>query len=71
MLYELYTWDKLRELERQRRARLPGRLARPQAPRPLTLLARALGRLLTRTGAGLEDWAQPEPPGRRCCEACG
>jgi hypothetical protein len=71
MLQELYTWEKLRELARQRRALAPGtpvhsRLAnRPGAP-----LARLAGRLLRSAGAGLEGWAEPQPAGRDCCEAC-
>ncbi len=58
MWYELYTNEKLRELEAERRARA-GR--HPQAPeRPLAApLLRRAGRTLRRLGEGLESWAGP------------
>jgi hypothetical protein len=67
MLYELYTREKLRELERARRVRLPGRAAETAATR----WARALGGLLRRLGVGLEGWGNPGRSEPECCEACG
>jgi hypothetical protein len=67
MLHEIYTWEKLRELERQRRARLPGRPARPAA----APLARLAGRLLSSAGAGLERWGKDRASAPECCETCG
>ena len=69
LLFELYTQEKMRELEAEARARLPGR---PPTASP-TLAARILrvaGRLLRRLGSGLEDWGEPQPS-TTCCEACG
>jgi hypothetical protein len=70
MLQELYTWDKLRELERTRRARLPGRLARSKAAPPGARALRRAGRLLRNAGTGLERWAEPRGNDRPCCAAC-
>ncbi len=71
MLFELYTQEKLRELEGEARARRPGD---PVAVARSTLAARLLratGSLLRRLGAGLEDWGETDVPSTRCCEACG
>jgi hypothetical protein len=69
MMYEIYTWEKLRELERERRTRFPGRIPARSAPR-LAPIVRFTGRLLRRAGAGLEGWAEPAAQ-PRCCEQCG
>jgi hypothetical protein len=70
MLYEIYTWDKLRELERERRARLPGRPVRSLALPMVAPVVRLTGRVLRSAGAGLEGWGDAETE-KRCCEACG
>jgi hypothetical protein len=70
MLYEFYTWEKLRELERAGRARKPGKTPRRPAP-VIAVAALAAARLLRGLGAGLEGWAEPRESGRKCCEACG
>ena len=67
MLYEIYTQDKMRELEREARARFPGREAARRV-RSGVSFARAAGRLLSRLGTGLEEWAEARPD--RCCESC-
>jgi len=70
MLYELYTREKMRELEGEARARLPGRMAPLTRPALAARLLRAAGGLLGRLGAGLEAWAEPQSPSADCCEAC-
>jgi hypothetical protein len=69
MLQELYTWEKMRELDRERRARLPGRKVAATA-RPSRPLLRRTGRLLTRLGTGLENLGASPPSKAECCEAC-
>ncbi len=71
MLYELYTWEKLRELERECRALLPGRTAVAGDTTLPARLARAVGGLLRRLGVELESWGDPAPADPECCEACG
>jgi hypothetical protein len=58
MWYELYTNEKLRELEAERRARAGRRPQAPERPLGAPLLRRA-GRTLRRLGEGLESWAGP------------
>ncbi len=60
MWYELYTREKLRELEAERRAR---RSRHPRAPgRPFVApLLRRIGRALRRLGEGLESWGAARP----------
>jgi len=70
MLYELYTWEKMRELESEARARTPGRMAMVTRAGLAARLLRAVGRSLRRLGAGLEDWGE-SPSDTGCCEACG
>jgi hypothetical protein len=70
MLYELYTHEKMRELESEARARTPDRLAVVTRPTLAARMLRAVGRLLRRLGAGLEDWGE-SPSASDCCEACG
>ena len=56
---DYYVREKLRELEREQLAHLS--LQSPASPRPLPVigaLARGAGRLLRRTGEGLESWAE-------------
>jgi len=43
LLYELHTWETMRELEREARARLPGRVATVTRPALGARLARAAG----------------------------
>jgi hypothetical protein len=70
MLYELYTQEKMRELESEARARTPDRMV-PVTRLPFAArLLRFVGRRLRRLGAGLEDWGEC-PPATGCCEACG
>jgi hypothetical protein len=71
MFHEIYTWEKLRELERERRARLPGRVARPAAGPPGAPLVRFAGRFLSSAGAGLERWGKDRASAPECCETCG
>ncbi len=62
MWYELYTREKLCELEDERRSRR----SRHPAPAPAPLVApllRRLGRALRRLGEGLESWGAPRPEG--------
>jgi hypothetical protein len=67
MLYEIYTRDKMRQLEREARARFPGKEAARRV-RSRGSFARAAGRMLSRLGTGLEEWAEARPD--RCCEIC-
>lgn len=56
---DYYVREKLRELEREQLTHLS--LQSPAVPRPLPVigaLARGAGRLLRRTGEGLESWAE-------------
>jgi hypothetical protein len=71
MLYAPYTWEKLRELEREARARLPGGMAAQARPALAAQLRRAAGGLLRRFGAGLQNWGETPSPTAGCCEACG
>jgi len=71
MQHELYTWEKLRELEREARARKPGRPRATGGPMLGAGLVRATGRLLRRLGAGLEGWGEPQSAPSGCCETCG
>jgi len=71
MLYEPYTWEKLRELEREARARSPGGMAAQARPALAAQLLRAAGGLLRRLGAGLQNWGETPSPTADCCEACG
>jgi hypothetical protein len=71
LLYELYTWEKMRELESEARARTPGQSGRGRPAPTGASLARLAGRSLKRFGASLEDWAEAEPRPSECCEGCG
>jgi hypothetical protein len=71
MLYERLTWEKMRELEAEARARTPGRYVRDRAGSLAATFVGLAGRLLRRFGAGLEDWSDRRPESRDCCEACG
>jgi hypothetical protein len=70
-VYELYTWEKLRGLDREARARTPDMNAVPNRTPAGASVARLAGRLLRRFGANLEDWGEARPAPRDCCEACG
>jgi hypothetical protein len=65
MWYELYTREKLREFEEERRDR---RHRHPRLPRrrrlpPGAPLLRRAGRALRRLGEGLESWGAARPEG--------
>ncbi len=62
MWFELYTREKLREFEEERRAR--HRVHPVPAPAPLAApLLRRAGRTLRRLGEGLEAWGAGRPEG--------
>ena len=56
MWYELYTREKLRELEEERRARSSRQPGVPRRPLAAPVLRRA-GRALRRLGESLESWS--------------
>jgi DNA-binding HxlR family transcriptional regulator len=63
MWYELYTAEKLRELEEERLARRSRHPRLPRRPRrpPASSVLRRAGRALRRLGEGLDSWgAAPE-----------
>jgi len=70
MLYELYTQEKMRQLEGEARARTPDRAAMLIRPGFAARVLRFAGRLLKRRGADLERWGESAPD-IGCCEACG
>ncbi len=64
MWYELYTREKLRELEEERRARRSRHPVPASEPFAAPLLRRA-GRALRRLGEGLESWGSASPEATR------
>ncbi|MEK7247146.1 MAG: hypothetical protein AAB092_01610 [Chloroflexota bacterium] len=59
----LYTIEKLQELERERLAKMPHFEPLPKSRKPVFgFLATGAGRALRRAGEGLESWgAAPQP----------
>jgi hypothetical protein len=66
MWQQVYVWEKLRELERERPAgdEMP---EKPKKARVAAGIMRMTGRLLCRIGEGLECWAAPAQP-EQCLE---
>jgi hypothetical protein len=58
----LYTFEKLQELERERLAKTPHFEPPKRRRKPIFGLAAGAGRALRRVGEGLESWgAAPQP----------